>query len=365
MAVPSTNVRYTRIETEVNEAIQAHPSIHDELVRYSWSRYKNEDPTGGTYYEGLSHHSLCRTAIIYKGFIGVNDAFEHATHGGYSISDMRGYDWENHGTNITYSSADHFNGDLGGNPGTSVGDHELILTLGDGAFAVKSSGNQTGHIGPTRAHTEVQTDYSTAQQMHITVSNVREYSNQTYSGNGFTKTATNRFVVDLENTTYVTSVKARWRAKTYYASLSDNHGAVVAMIEKDDANPASYEYAQVETVAQNGLREGNRDEWVGTVRTITPTYLGYSDMWGTSDFAGQHFGTGSRCVSAFGVWQSGTDGNYDTAQISLRSGGYYEYQIRFYHDAATRDYTVLNIRAAYTGSSDTGKRLIRAKALKG
>ena len=364
MAVPGVDIRYTRIETEVNEAIEAHPSIHDSLIRYSWSRYQNDDPTGGTYYQGLSHHSLCKTAILYKGFIGISDPFTHSTHGGYSIQDMRYYDWENHGANISNSSADHFNGDLGGNPGTSIGDHELTLILGEGAFAVKSSGNQTGHIGPTRAHTEIQTDYS-AGQMHITVSNVREFSNQTYSGNGFTKNATNRFVVDLQNTTYVTSVKARWRVKTYYASLSDNHGAVVAMIEKDDSNPASYEYTHVEAVAQNGFREGNQNEWVGTVQTITPTYLGYSDLWGTSDFAGQHFGSGTRCVSAFGVWQTGTGGNYDTAQIALRSGGFYEYQIRFYHDAATRDYTVLNIRAAYTGSSDTGQRLIRAKALKG
>jgi hypothetical protein len=170
--------------------------------------------------------------------------------------------------------------------------------------------------------------------------------------------------MEILNSTYITSVKARWRVKTYYTSFTDSHGACVAMIEKDDSNPASYEYVQVETVGRNGVREGSQTEWTGTVATITPTNLGYSDLWGTSDFAGYEFSSGSRCVSALGVYQSGTDGNYDTSRIYLRSGGYYEYQIRFYHQAATRDYTVLNIRANYTGSSNNAKRLIQAKALK-
>lgn len=367
MAVPTTNIRFTRIETEVNEAIQAHPSIHDELIRYSWSRYTADDPLDGLYYQGLSAHSLCKTAILYKGFALNNGlAFLHSTHGGYSIKEFRGYDWENHGVELSVDSTNHFVSDLG-STSTSVDDSTLIINLtSSSAFYVKARGNSYNTISPTRGHVEVQTDYShTGSRMHITVTNVREWSTYTHSGNGFANTPTNRFVIDLDNSHYVTYVKARWRAYKYYASCTDNHGKIVAMVEKTDSNPASYEYAEVETVAQNGLREGNRDEWVGTVYDITPKNLGYSDVNGTSNFAGQYFGSGTRCVSAFGAYQRGTDGNYDSATINLRSGGYYEYQIRFYHDAATRDYTVLNIRAAYTGTSDQGKRMIQAKALYG
>lgn len=90
MAVPDNNIRYTRIETEVNEAIQDHPEIHDELIRYSWSR---DSGVGGTYYAGLSHHSLCKTAITYKGFLGMGDG-GFPTYGGYSIREFKGYDWE-------------------------------------------------------------------------------------------------------------------------------------------------------------------------------------------------------------------------------------------------------------------------------
>jgi len=364
MAVPQTNIRFSRIETEVNEGIQAHPDIHDELIRYSWSRYVDDDPLGGSYYEGLSHHSLCKTAILYKGFMSNIIAFLHSTHGGYSIKEFRGYDWENHGVELSVDSTDHFNDDLGGFQ-TSVDEHTLIINLSTtNAFHVKSRGNNYGIISPIRAHTAIQTDYShVGSRIHITVTNEREFSNETHSGNGFTSTPTNRFVIDLDNSHYITSVKARWRLYKYFASCSDNYGAIVAMIEKDDSNPASYEYANIDTVAQNGLREGNQTEYAGTFYDITPKGLGYSDEDGTSDFAGQEFGTGTRCVSALGCYQSGTDGNYDTTTLKLNSGGYYEYSIRFYHEAATRDFTVLNIRAAYTGTSESGRRTIEAKAL--
>ncbi len=376
MAVPSSNIRYTRIETEVNEAIEAHPSIHDELIRYSWSRYQSEDPDGGTYYQGLSHHSLCKTAILYKGFIGISDPFAHSTHGGYSIQDMGGYDWENHGTTLAdWDATPHFSGgDTGSYDSDIAGgsyDDGLTLSLASGPFHVTSEGNSRYVISPCRAHTEIQTDYNyNGGKLHIMVSNVREFSNRTYPGSGFTRSITHKFVVDIGNVQYIRSMRSRWRVENYYASLDDSHGVVLAMTEKNGSNPASYEYKHGETVASNGVREGNQGEWTGQVHDITPKTMVPQDSWqygahGTSDFAGEEFGSGTRCVSAFGVYQRGSNGNFKTALVRLNSGGLYEYQLRFYHDAATRDYTVLNIQAEYKGSSNSARRLIRAKALWG
>jgi hypothetical protein len=356
MAVPQTNIRYTRIETEVNEAIQAHPDIHDELIRYSWSR---DSTASGTYYEGLSHHSLCKTAIQYKGFIGLTG--NYPIYGGYSIREFRGYDWENHGVVLTEIITESSI-----NLDTTVDVDNLTLSF-------DSADNATFYIGavgtsslgtPVRAGTTIKTIFTQAQGQTYThavnfdINNYTEQANQETIGNS---SAQGLIFVAIDNGYHIDKVWARWELDNYKTVSAAQNNYVASghvSVYRKGTLLGGYSYGATNTITVGTDGGTNRGYTKGSFHDVTPNVFGGSRLSNTTWSDYNSFLSEIHC-QAFSPPLPQIDRG---AELSLNSGGYYGFTLRFYHEAATRDYTQVQIRAKYRNSYNTGRKQISAIA---
>ncbi len=358
MAVPSTNIRYTRIETEINEAINAHPEIHDELIRYSWSR---DSEVSGTYYAGLSHHSLCRTAIQYKGFLGLTG--NYPVYGGYSIKRFRGYDWENHGVVLTNSITESSI-----NVDTSVDVDNLTLSF-------DSADNATFYIGavgtssmatPVRAGTTILTTFTEADygQPHthmanFDINNYRERATQSTKGN---VSARGLIFVAIDNGDHIDKVLARWELDNYKTVSAAQNGFVASghvSVKRTGTSLGSYTYGTTKTITVGTDGGTNRGYTKGSFHDVTPSVFGGVGRLGTTPWSDSNSFLSEIHCQAFSPPHPQID---RAAELTLNSGGYYGFTLRFYHAAATRDYTQVQIRAKYRNTYNTGRKQISAIA---
>ncbi|MDA9008025.1 hypothetical protein N9J18_02175 [Porticoccaceae bacterium] len=360
MAVPETNIRYTRIETEVNEAIQAHPEIHDELIRYSWSR---DSSTQGTYYVGLSHHSLCKTAITYKGFLGLG-AGGFPTYGGYSIRNFRGYDWENDGVtltnNITESSIDV-------DVSVDVDDLTLSFDSADsGTFYIGAVGTSSQSTA-VRAGTTIYTEFTEADEsedhthmVNFRINNYVERATQRNIGN---PNNVGLIFVEIGNGYHIDTVRAKWELdnyKTVSANQNNITASIHAAVHRTGTYLGTYTNGTQKTLSVGSDGGTNRGYTAGYNYEVTPyLFAGNNTPLGSTTWSGNNSFLSDLYCQAYSPSPPQID---RASELSLNSGGYYGFTLRFYHSAATRDYTQLQIRAKYRNTFNSGRKQISAIA---
>ena len=356
MAVPETNIRYTRIETEVDEAIQAHPDIHDELIRYSWSR---DSSVSGDYYGGLSHHSLCKTAITYKGFLGVG-AGGFPIYGGYSIRNFMGYDWENDGVAlgilITDSSID---------PDISIDEYDLELSYDSAehsTFFVGATGrSQLG--SDVRGGTYINTIFEQASNQtytHAVNFQIANFVVNASIGNNNSSSSGN-INVTIDNGYHIDSVAARWSLKNYRTVSQELNGYeanAYARVYRNGVNFGSYQYATNKKVTVGTDGGTNRTSTASPFRTVTPALFGGTSLT-NHDWSDQNSFISELSCRAVSPPSPQIE---RASELTLNSGGYYGFTLRFYHSAATRDYTDLHIRAKYRNTYNSGRKRMYAYA---
>jgi len=366
MAVPDNNIRYTRIETEVNEAIQDHPEIHDELIRYSWSR---DSGVGGTYYAGLSHHSLCKTAITYKGFLGMGDG-GFPTYGGYSIREFKGYDWENHGV-IFFHHANYST--ITGATFTNTTNDAYTLSYDSddsSTFYVGATGRSSYFLGPVIAGTKIKTifenpgsNFSSNVSHKVTFEINNFKSNASISSNN--SSASGMLLVTISNGYHIDRVEARWELDNYHTTSAAQNGYIAAAYARTYRNGTStngYTYGTNKSITVSTDGGTNRGYTSSAFRRVTPELFGGTDLGNFSWSDTNSFISELSC-QAFSPPAPQMD---RSTSLKLNSGGYYGFTLRFYHSAATRDYTELQVRAAHkpysSSNSLSGRKQMYATA---
>ena len=361
MAVPQENIRYTRIETEVNEAIQAHPEIHDELIRYSWSR---DSEIQGTYYAGLSHHSLCKTAIQYKGFLGITGTYPN--YGGYSIKSFRGYDWENDGVILTNSVTES---SIAVDVSVDVDDLTLSFDSADNSTFFIGSVGTSSQNSPVRAGTTIHTEFTTASiesnnthMVNFTIGQYRERATQATRGNS---SSTGLIFVAIDNGYHVDQVRARWEFDNY-KTVSAAQNNIIASLHAGihrtgvSSGGGGYDYGTIKTLSVGSDGGTNRGYTRGYLYDVTPyLFAGSSTPLHYTTWSDHNSFLSELWAQAFSPPHPQIDRG---AELTLNSGGYYAFTMRFYHDAAIRDYTQLQIRAKYRNTYDSGRKQISAIA---